>query len=87
VGYLEKRRTDAATEVEGFADLHGYSARYGLRDPGRRVEWHLALAKEGPDAGGMVRVPVGQEHGPYVVEVPPDPGEKASQPAAREPGV
>lgn len=46
----------------------------GLSDPGRRVERHLMLAKEGADAGGMVCVAVGQKHGGDIGEVPSDPG-------------
>ena len=83
--HFEKGGTSSA-KVQSLADIHGCSAN-GLRNPGRSVERHLALAQQRTDARGVISVTMRQEHGGNVREVPSDPSQKPPHPATREPSV
>jgi hypothetical protein len=74
------------TDLENLPGLERCSAKR-LADAGSGEYLDAALMHQGPDAGGVVCVTVGQEHGAHVVEAPADAGEEALDAPAREPGV
>jgi hypothetical protein len=73
-------------DLEGLPELERRRAQ-GVADAGGGEDLGPALAHQGADARGVVRVPVGQEHGANVVETPADTGEEGFDAPAREPGV
>ena len=83
--YLEK----ADVQISNLESLSGVYDRRTRPFPnaGSGIHFDAAFSNQGTDAGGVVRVSVGQEDGVHAFEAAADPGEQPGDAPARKPGV